>query len=74
MTTPKNERTSNSNSFEIFKTKILMTIDKTKEREKSADIIVHIVQGDATNVDKNTIKDFVNRLVAQKLVIKKNTS
>ena len=46
-----------------------MTIDKTKERKKSADL-----QGDATNIDKNTIKDFVIRLVAQKLVIKKNTS
>ena len=51
-----------------------MTIDKTKERKKSADITVRIVQGDATNIDKNTIKDFVIRLVAQKLVIKKNTS
>ena len=50
-----------------------MTIDKTKKRKKSADIVVHIVQGDATNIDKNTIEDFVIRLVAQKVVIKKNT-
>ena len=33
-----------------------------------------IVQADATNIDKNTIKDFVTQLVAQKLLIKKNTS
>ena len=33
-----------------------------------------IVQIDAKNIDKNTIKDFVTQLVAQKLVIKKNTS
>ena len=33
-----------------------------------------IVQVDATNIDKNTIKDFVTQVVAQKLLIKKNTS
>ena len=33
-----------------------------------------IVQVEATNIDKNTIKDFVTQLVAQKLLIKKNTS
>ena len=33
-----------------------------------------IVQVEATNIDKNTIKDFVTQLVAQKLVIKKSTS
>ena len=33
-----------------------------------------IVQVEATNIDKNTIQDFVTQLVAQKLVIKKSTS
>ena len=67
----------NDDSFEIFKPKILMAIDKTKGKKKRADIdAIHnfIVQADATNIDKNTIKDFVTQLVAQKLLIKKNTS
>ena len=33
-----------------------------------------IVQADAANIDKNTIQDCVTQLVAQKLVIKLNTS
>ena len=33
-----------------------------------------IVQADATDISKNTIKDFGTQLVAQKLLIKKNTS
>ena len=71
------ERTNNDNSFEIFKPKIFMAIDKTKGKKKRADInIIHnsIVQTDTTNINKNTIKDFLNQLVPQKLVIKKNTS
>ena len=71
------ERANNDNSFEIFKPKILMTIDKIKGKKKRADIDgIHnfIVQADATNIDKNTNKDFVTQLVAQKLLIKKNTS
>ena len=54
-----------------------MAIIKIKGKEKCADIDAvynFIVQADATNIDKNTIKDFVIQLVAQKLVIKKNTS
>ena len=67
----------NNDSFEIFKPKILMAIDKIKEKKKRADIdaiLNFIAQADATNIDKNTIKDFVTQLVAQKLLIKKNTS
>ena len=33
-----------------------------------------IIQADATNIDKNAIKNFVTQLVAQELVIKKTTS
>ena len=33
-----------------------------------------IVQADAANIDKNTTQDCVTQLVAQKLVIKQNTS
>ena len=54
-----------------------MAIDKIKDKKKCADIdAAHnsIVQADATNIDKNTIKDFITQLVAQKLVRKKNTS
>ena len=54
-----------------------MAIDKIKEKKKRADIdaiLNFIAQADATNIDKNTIKDFVTQLVAQKLLIKKNTS
>ena len=54
-----------------------MAIDKIKGKIKCADIeAIHnfIVQADETNIDQNTIKDFVTQLVAQKLVIKKNTS
>ena len=54
-----------------------MAIDKIKGKIKRADIeAIHnfIVQADETNIDQNTIKDFVTELVAQKLVIKKNTS
>ena len=71
------ERANNDDSFEIFKQKILMAIDKIKGKEKRADIdAIHdfTVQADATNIDKSTIKDFGTQLVAQKLVIKKNTS
>ena len=74
------ERANNDDSFEIFKPKILMAIDKIKGKIKHADIdaihnfIVQQTDGDATNIDKNTIKDFVTQLVPQKLVIKKNTS
>ena len=71
------ERANNDDSFEIFKPKILMAIDKIKEKKKRADIdaiLNFIAQADATNIDKNTIKDFVTQLVAQKLLIKKNTS
>ena len=67
----------NDDSFEIFKPKILMAIDKIKGKKKRADIdAIHnfIVQADVTDIDKNTIKDFVTQLVAQKLLIKKNTS
>ena len=54
-----------------------MTIDKIKGKKKRADIdAIHnfIAQADATNIDKDTIKDFVTQLVAQKLVINKDTS
>ena len=71
------ERANNDDSFEIFKPKILMAVDKIKEKKKRADIdaiLNFIAQADATNIDKNTIKDFVTQLVAQKLLIKKNTS
>ena len=71
------ERANNDDSFDIFKPKILMAIDKIKGKKKRADIdAIHnfIVQADATTIDKNTIKDFVPQLVAQKLLIKKNTS
>ena len=67
----------NDDRFEIFKPKTLMVIDKIKGKKKRADVnAIHnfIVQVDATNIDKNTIKDFVTQLVAQKLLIKKNTS
>ena len=71
------ERANNDDSFHIFKPKILMAIDKIKGKKKRADIdAIHnfIVQADVTNIDKNTIKDFVTQLVAQKSLIKKNTS
>ena len=71
------ERANNDDSFEIFKPKILMAINKIKGKKKRADInTTHnvIVQADATIIDKNAIKDFATQLVAQKLVIKKNTS
>ena len=67
----------NDDSFEIFKPKILMTIDKIKERKKRADVdAIHnfVVQADAKNINETTIKDFVTQLVAQKVLIKKNTS
>ena len=67
----------NDDRFEIFKPKTLMVIDKIKGKKKRADVnAIHnfIVQVDATNIDKNTIKDFVTQVVAQKLLIKKNTS
>ena len=54
-----------------------MAIDKIKRKKKRADIdAIHsfIVQPDATNIDKNSIKDVVTQLVAQKLLIKKNAS
>lgn len=54
-----------------------MTIDKIKEKKKGADIdATHnfIVQADAANTDKNTIKDFTTQLVIQKSVTKENTS
>ena len=71
------ERANNDDSFEVFKPKIPMAIDKIKGKKKREDIdAIHIfiVQADATNIDKNTIQDFVTQLVAEKLVIKKNTS
>ena len=71
------ERANNDDSFEIFQTKILMAIDKIKGKKKRADIDAirnFIVQADAVSVNKNIIKDFVTQLVAQKLLIKKNTS
>ena len=64
------ERANNDDSFEIFKPKILMAIDKITGRKKRADIDAiynFIVQVDATNIDKNTIDDFVR-------FCKKNTS
>ena len=70
------ESASNGN-FEIVKLKILVAIDKIKGKKKHTDIDAiqkFIVQADATNIDKNTIKDFVTQLVAQKSLIKKNTS
>ena len=71
------DRTNNDDSFEIFKPKILLAIDKIKGKEKRADIdAIHnfIVQADTTNIDKNNIKDFVTQLVTQILVIKKTHS
>ena len=53
------ERANNDNSFEIFKPKILMTIDKIKGKKKRADIDgIHnfIVQADATNIVKTPTK------------------
>ena len=60
----------------VFKPKILMAIDKIKRKKKRADVDAinnFIVQADTTNIVKNAIKDFATHLVAQKLVIKKNT-
>ena len=37
------ERTNNDNSFEIFKPKIFMAIDKTKGKKKRADIKLFII-------------------------------
>ena len=71
------ERANNDDSFEIFKPKILMATDKIQGKKKRADIdAIHnfIVQADATNIDKNTIKDFITQLAAQKVLIKKNIS
>ena len=54
------ERTNNNDNFEIFKLKIIMIIDKVKGKRKRAVIdAIHnfIVQADATNIDKNTMKD-----------------
>ena len=71
------ERANNDDSFEVFKPKILMAIDKIKGKKKREDIdAIHnfIVQADATNIDKNTIKDFITQLAAQKVLIKKNIS
>ena len=48
------ERTNNDDSFEIFKPKILMAIDKIKGKKKRADIDTidnFIVQADATNIE-----------------------
>ena len=53
-----------------------MAIDKSKGKKKRADIdSIHdfITQTEAINIDKNNIKDFVTKLIAQKLVIKKKT-
>ena len=75
--TKQSETANNDGSFEIFKTKPLMAIDKIKGKKKRADIdAIHnfIAQVDTTNIDKNTIKDFVTQLAAHKLLIKKNTS
>ena len=71
------ERANNDDNFEIFKPRILMAIDKIKGKKKRADIEAirnFMVQADAASVNKNIIKDFVTQLVAQKLLIKKNTS
>ena len=47
------KRANNDDSFEIFKPKILMAIDKIKGKKKRADIdTIH----NFTNIDKNTIK------------------
>ena len=70
-------KVDNNDSFEIFKPKILMAIIQIKGKEKCADIDAvynFIVQADATNIDKNTIKDFITQLAAQKVLIKKNIS
>ena len=67
---------NNDDSFNIFKPKILVAIDKIKGKKKRANIdSIHdfIAQTEATNIDKNNIKDFVTKLIAQKLVIKKKT-
>ena len=75
--TQHTERANNDDNFEIFKPRILMAIDKVKGKKKRADIDAirnFIVQADAASVNKNIIKDFVTQLVAQKLLIKKNTS
>ena len=67
---------NNNDSFNIFKPKILTAIDKIKGKKKRADIdSIHdfIAQTEATNIDKNNIKDFVTKLIAEKLVIKKKT-
>ena len=67
------EKTSNDDSFEIFKSKIFMIFDKTKEKKKHADIgATHnfIAQAGVTNINKNTTKDFATHILAQKLVIK----
>ena len=71
------ERTNNDDRFEIFRPKTLMAMDKIIGKKKRADIdAIHdfIVQADATNIDKNTFKDVVTQLVAQRLLINKNTS
>ena len=71
------EGASIDDSFEIFKPKILMAIDKMKGKKKRADIDAtyhYIVQPGVANINKSTIKDFVTQLGAQKLVVKKNTS
>ena len=63
--------------FVFFKPQILMPINKMKGKKKRASIDAShnlIVQADATNIDKYTIKDFVAQIVAEKLLIKKNTS
>ena len=52
-------RGNNDNSFEIFKPKILMAIDKIKGKKKRADIdAIHnfIVQAYATKIDKTPSK------------------
>ena len=64
------------NNDDSFKPKILMAIDKIKGKKKHADTdSIHdfIAQTETTNINKNNIKDFVAKLIAQKLVVKKKT-
>ena len=71
------ETNSNDDNYSIFKPKILAAIGNIKGKKKCADVdsVYNLIsRTEPTNINKKSIRDFLTKLIEEKLITKKQTT